>query len=66
MLPPDVTRRVAVEAGIKQGWERYIGRCGKFIGMCGFGASAPVNVILKHFGFTVENVVAAAKEMIKG
>ncbi len=62
VLPPDVTRRVAVEAGVKQGWEKYIGPKGKFIGMCGYGASAPVNVVLKHFGFTVDNVLAAAKE----
>jgi transketolase len=62
VLPPDVTRRIAVEAGIKLGWEQYIGQTGKFIGMCGFGASAPVNVIMKHFGFTVDNVVAAVKE----
>ncbi len=63
VLPPDVTRRVAVELGVKQGWEKYIGPCGQFIGMCGFGASAPVGVLLKHFGFTVENVVAAAKKL---
>jgi transketolase len=63
VLPPDVTRRIGVEAGVKQGWEKYIGRCGKFIGMCGYGASAPVSVVLKHFGFTVENVLAAAKEI---
>ena len=62
VLPPSVTRRVAVELGIKQGWERYIGQTGQFIGMCGFGASAPIGVLLKHFGFTVENVVAAAKK----
>jgi transketolase len=62
VLPPGVTRRVGVEAGVKLGWEKYIGPTGKFIGMCGFGASAPVNVIMKHFGFTVENVYAAAKE----
>ena len=62
VLPPSVTRRVAVELGIKQGWERYIGQSGQFIGMCGFGASAPIGVLLKHFGFTVENVVAAAKK----
>jgi transketolase len=61
VLPPGVTRRVAVELGVKQGWQRYIGRNGTFIGMCGFGASAPVGVLLKHYGFTVENVVAAAK-----
>jgi transketolase len=63
VLPPAVTRRVAVELGVKQGWEKYIGPSGRFLGLCGFGASAPVGVLLKHFGFTVENVVAAAKEL---
>ena len=63
VLPPSVTRRVAVELGIKQGWERYIGQSGQFIGMCGFGTSAPIGVLLKHFGFTVDNVVAAAKNV---
>jgi transketolase len=62
VLPPSVTRRVAVELGIKQGWERFIGANGQFIGMCGFGASAPIGVLLKHFGITVENVVAAVKK----
>jgi transketolase len=62
VLPPSVTRRVAVELGIKQGWERFIGPTGQFIGLCGFGASAPIGVLLKHFGFTVENVVAVAKK----
>ena len=63
VLPPDVTRRVAVELGVKQGWERYIGRCGQFIGMNGFGASAPLGVLLKHFGITTEAIVAAAKQV---
>ncbi len=62
VLPPHVTRRVAVELGIRQGWDRYIGSAGQFIGMNGFGASAPIGVLLKHFGVTVENVVAAAKK----
>jgi len=62
VLPPGVTRRVAVELGVKQGWEKYIGPYGKFIGMCGYGASAPVGVLMKHFGITVENIIAAAKE----
>jgi transketolase len=53
---------VAVEAGVVQGWEKYIGDNGKFIGMSGFGVSAPVGVIMKHFGFTVENIIAAVKE----
>jgi transketolase len=64
VLPPAVMRRVAVELGVKQGWEKYIGPHGQFIGMCGFGASAPVGALLKHFGFTVENVVAAAKKSL--
>jgi len=62
VLPPDCARRVAVEAGVKQGWERYIGRCGQFVGMCGFGASGPAEILMEHFGFTVENVVAAVKK----
>jgi transketolase len=62
VLSPSVIRRVAVELGIKQGWERFIGPTGQFIGLCGFGASAPIGVLLKHFGFTVDNVVAAAKK----
>ncbi len=60
VLPPEVTRRVAVELGVRQGWEKYIGQDGKFVGMSTFGASAPAGVLMKHFGMTVENVVAAA------
>ena len=48
VLPPAVTRRVAVELGVKQGWEQYIGPNGSFIGMCGFRRSAPAGVLLKH------------------
>ena len=62
VLPPSVTRRVAVELGIGQGWCKYIGRCGRFLGMHSYGASAPVGVLLKHFGFTLENLVKLAKE----
>ncbi len=61
VLPPDVTRRVAVELGVRQGWERYIGRCGQFVGMDSFGASAPLGVLLEHFGITADAIVAAAK-----
>jgi transketolase len=64
VLPPDITRRVGVELGIKQGWEQYIGRCGQFVGMTGFGASAPVGVLLKQYCITVENVVAVAKKTL--
>ena len=57
VLPPGVTRRVAVELGIEQGWCKYLGPSGRFLGMNYFGASAPVGVLLKHYGFTVENLV---------
>jgi len=63
VLPPAVTRRVAVELGVKQGWERYLGLDGRFLGMSGFGASGPVGVLLKHFGITAENVAATAKQL---
>ncbi|WP_292070895.1 transketolase [Brevundimonas sp. UBA7534] len=55
------TVRVAVEAAIKQGWERFIGEDGAFVGMSGFGASAPAEVLYEKFGITAEAVVAAAK-----
>jgi len=64
VLPPGLTARVAVEAGVRQGWDAYIGRCGRFVGMCGFGASGPAGELMKHFGFTVENVVAEAKSAL--
>ena len=60
VLPAAVTNRVAVEAGIKQGWERYLGNEGTFIGMNGFGASAPAEQLYEHFGITVDAIVKAA------
>ena len=62
VLLPSVTRRVAVEAGVRLGWDRYLGPSGQFIGMSGFGASAPAGVLFKHFGITPESVAAAAKK----
>ncbi|WP_397415408.1 transketolase [Phenylobacterium sp.] len=53
--------RVAVEAAVRQGWDRFIGSDGGFVGMTGFGASAPDTVLYKHFGITAEAVVAAAR-----
>ena len=53
--------RVAVEAGIRQGWDRFIGETGAFVGMTGFGASAPAEVLYKHFAITAEAVAAAAR-----
>jgi transketolase len=57
--------RVAVEAGLPLGWERYVGSTGTVIGMNGFGASAPGNTVLSKFGFTVENVVERALALLK-
>ncbi len=62
VLPPAVKARVSVEMATVFGWERYVGTSGHMIGMHSFGASAPIKALQKHFGFTVENVVAAAKE----
>jgi transketolase len=55
------TVRVAVEAAIQQGWERFIGEDGAFVGMTGFGASAPAEVLYEKFGITTDAVVAAVK-----
>ena len=57
--------RVAIEAAIPLGWDRYIGETGRFIGMHGFGASAPGPEVYKAFGITLEAVVEAAKTLIK-
>jgi len=65
VLPPAVTKRVACEAGIVQGWERYLGFGGKFVGMSSYGASAPGELLFKHFGIMPENVVEAAKSLLK-
>lgn len=64
VLPAACTKRVAMEAGSTFGWERYVGRCGGIIGMESFGASAPAGKLMAHFGFTAENFVARAKEVL--
>jgi transketolase len=63
VLPPGVTKRVAVEAGIRLGWERYTTTGGKFVGVDKFGASAPYERILKEYGITVDHVLAVAKSL---
>jgi len=65
VLPPACQARVGVELGTSLGWERYLGPCGRFVGMNRFGASAPVGVLLKHFGITAENVAAQAKAALE-
>jgi transketolase len=64
VLPKKVTARVSIEAGVGQGWERYVGAGGKIISIERFGASAPYKVIYEKLGLTVENIVAAAKSVI--
>jgi transketolase len=64
VLPPDVSARVAVEMASPFGWERYTGTKGKILGMRRFGASAPLKDLLKKFGFSADNVVAAAREAL--
>ncbi len=65
VLPPEVRARVAVEAGTTFGWKEYVGSEGLVVGHADFGASAPIKELMKHFGFTVDDVVAKAKQSIK-
>ena len=64
VLPPEISARLAVEAGSTFGWAQYVGTKGRVIGMRTFGASAPLKDVLKKFGFTVDNVVQNARELI--
>ena len=66
VLPPSLRARVAVEQGASMGWERYVGLDGEVIGMTTFGASAPIKDLQRHFGFTVDAVVAAARRQANG
>jgi transketolase len=65
VLPPRVPARVSVEAASPLGWDRYVGSEGARIGMVSFGASAPYKDLYQHFGFTVEHILAAAKQQIE-
>jgi transketolase len=64
-LPPSVKARVSIEAGIAQGWRDYVGDSGTSISLEHYGASAGADVLFKEFGFTVENVVSTAKNIVK-
>ncbi len=64
VLPSDVTARIAIEAGIADFWYKYVGFDGRIIGMNTFGESAPAGELFKMFGFTVENVLETAKELL--
>ncbi len=64
VLPPSITARLAIEAGVRQGWDRYVGPKGDVICLDRFGASAPGDVALKNLGFNVENVVKRARTLL--
>ncbi|MBE0490243.1 MAG: transketolase, partial [Halomonas sp.] len=66
VLPPSVTKRLAIEASHRDYWYKYVGLEGRIIGMSTYGESAPAGDLFKHFGFTVENVVKEARELLEG
>jgi transketolase len=65
VLPPDISFRISVEAGVTRGWEKYVGSAGLTIGIDHFGASAPGKILLEKFGFTMENIMQKVRELIK-
>lgn len=65
VLPSSIPLRISVEAGVSQGWEKYVGQQGIIIGIDDFGASAPGDVVMKKRGFTVENICKKAKSLLK-
>ena len=64
ILPPAVTKRMAVEAGAPEGWQEWVGDEGEILGMTVFGESGPYKDLFKHFGFTAENIVSKVRKMI--
>lgn len=64
VLPPDITCRISVEAGVPQGWERWVGNKGRIMGITHFGASAPYKTIFEKFGLTAEKITTTALEML--
>ncbi|MFH2218837.1 MAG: transketolase [Pseudomonadota bacterium] len=65
VLPPDVPVRMAVEAGLPMGWERYVGDSGFVLGISSFGASAPGGTVMEKFGFTSENIVEKVLSLLR-
>ncbi|MEM5776730.1 MAG: transketolase C-terminal domain-containing protein, partial [Anaerolineaceae bacterium] len=64
VLPPSADLRIAVEAGVTQGWERWVGPKGRIMGINHFGASAPYKTIYEHFGLTVKDILDQAHRML--
>jgi len=65
VIPPNVKARIAVEAGSSMGWHRWVGDMGKIIGIDKFGASAPGDLVMEEYGFTVANVIDTALDLLK-
>jgi transketolase len=65
VLPPDVRARLSVEAGVAQGWERWVGDQGDSLALDRFGASAPGDIVMKELGYNVDNVVARATAVLE-
>ena len=65
VLLPEVNRRIAVEAGVSQGWDRWVGDHGAIIAIDRFGASAPYKILYEQFGLTVENIVSTARDLMR-
>ena len=64
VLPSGASRRVAIEAGVSNGWWQYVGQSGRIVGLDRYGASAPASELFEHFGFSVDNVLKIARELL--
>jgi transketolase len=64
VLPPTINARLAIEAGVRQGWDRYVGPVGNVVCLDRFGASAPGEVALRELGFNVDNVLQHARGLL--
>jgi transketolase len=64
VLPPTITARLAIEAGVRQGWDRYVGSAGDVVCLDRFGASAPGEVAMRELGFNVDNVLKRARALL--
>jgi transketolase len=64
VLPKNIKKRLAVEAGAGLGWERYVGSDGAVLSLDRFGASAPAKILFEKFGFTIDNVIEKAREVL--
>ncbi len=63
MLPDEVKRRISIEAGVTTGWQKYVGSEGIALGIDHFGTSAPGELVMEKFGFSVENIVKLARKL---